>query len=357
MQPNYLCPINVKILEMNGVKVQMQADGIDILKQLAAGLGKQLENDRLAMPEFVGEGFCKAYTLGKGISAIIAQCCYKIDFALEASDSESPVFILQYDHIVKCKDQQSEPETSRVPFTEETSFAFAISNHTHQQPRYKGKLVKSLRIIIRQEWLEEIIGNENLKDILVGILDTLPGNHLRSPLNAEERLWLREVFIHNNETAWDDFYSVIRIKLLLEKFIFRLKKQLSQKGIRTFSDHETEQLKKAEKELVKNFAEPAPTISFLSKNAGMSPSKFKTDFRQMFGLPVYRYFQKSRMIYARSLMVNKKLSIKEVGAMSGYSNMSHFSAAFKKEFGILPKEYLENFNEQKQGLSVISYNN
>ena len=31
---------------------------------------------------------------------------------------------------------------------------------------------------------------------------------------------------------------------------------------------------------------------------------------------------------------------KEVGMKIGYSNLSHFAAAFKKEFGILPSELL-----------------
>ena len=72
----------------------------------------------------------------------------------------------------------------------------------------------------------------------------------------------------------------------------------------------------------------------------MSPTKFKNDFKMLYGLPVYEYYQKNRMAYARSLIQDCEHAIKEVGMMVGYSNLGHFAAAFKKEHGMLPSEWL-----------------
>jgi AraC-like DNA-binding protein len=44
------------------------------------------------------------------------------------------------------------------------------------------------------------------------------------------------------------------------------------------------------------------------------------------------------MIKAKSLLMLREYSIKEVGIMVGYSNLSHFANSFKKEFGFLPSE-------------------
>jgi AraC-like DNA-binding protein len=41
---------------------------------------------------------------------------------------------------------------------------------------------------------------------------------------------------------------------------------------------------------------------------------------------------------ARLLLTETLHSIKEVGIMVGYSNLSHFAVSFKKEFGVLPSE-------------------
>ena len=70
----------------------------------------------------------------------------------------------------------------------------------------------------------------------------------------------------------------------------------------------------------------------------MSPTKLKNDFKRMYGLPIYEYRQKNRMLKAKSMLLMGKFSIKEVGSMVGYKNLSHFAQAFKKEFNILPSE-------------------
>lgn len=101
----------------------------------------------------------------------------------------------------------------------------------------------------------------------------------------------------------------------------------------------------AEAELVKDFSVPAPIISTLSKMSGMSPTKFKKQFRNFYGLPVFEYYQKHRMIFAKNLLKQGVYSIQEVGNMVGYTNLGHFAASFKKEFGLLPKDWMQAENK------------
>jgi AraC-like DNA-binding protein len=83
-----------------------------------------------------------------------------------------------------------------------------------------------------------------------------------------------------------------------------------------------------------------PNINYLSRISAMSPTKLKTDFKRLYGVPIYEYYQKNRMQRAKNLLLEGKHSIKEVGIKVGYSNLSHFAGSFKKEFGILPSEML-----------------
>jgi AraC-like DNA-binding protein len=94
--------------------------------------------------------------------------------------------------------------------------------------------------------------------------------------------------------------------------------------------------------LVKDFSGTPPTITALSKIATMSPTKLKKDFKSMYGLPIYEYYQKNRMMRAKSLLLSGNFAVKEVGMMVGYSNLGHFAASFKKEFGVLPSEMVTN---------------
>lgn len=82
-----------------------------------------------------------------------------------------------------------------------------------------------------------------------------------------------------------------------------------------------------------------PSIDQLAREAGMSASKLKRGFKQVFGIPPYQYYLKAKMAEARILLQSRGYAISEVGHILGYSNLSKFSQAFKKEFGMTPRQY------------------
>lgn len=90
--------------------------------------------------------------------------------------------------------------------------------------------------------------------------------------------------------------------------------------------------------LVSDFSQPPPTILLLAERTGMSVSKLKSAFKRVYGTGIYEYFQKNRMQKARSMLLTGQYNVKEVGTQLGYTNLSNFSLAFKKEFGVLPSQ-------------------
>ncbi|GAB7541632.1 helix-turn-helix transcriptional regulator [Cupriavidus sp. 8B] len=62
--------------------------------------------------------------------------------------------------------------------------------------------------------------------------------------------------------------------------------------------------------------------------------KLKQGFRSLFASSIYAYFQAERMRQARQFL--RKHNVTETAMMLGYSNISHFSSAFRKQFGMLP---------------------
>ncbi len=91
--------------------------------------------------------------------------------------------------------------------------------------------------------------------------------------------------------------------------------------------------------LKSNLRGTPPSIDQLAREAGMSASKLKRGFKQVFGIPPYQYYLKAKMAEARILLQSKGFAISEVGHLLGYSNLSKFSQAFKKEFGMTPRQY------------------
>ncbi|RQR62427.1 AraC family transcriptional regulator [Burkholderia sp. Bp9126] len=81
---------------------------------------------------------------------------------------------------------------------------------------------------------------------------------------------------------------------------------------------------------------PPPTIAELARAVGMNQCKLKRCFKDHFGSTIYALFQEERMSSAQQLLQSHNVT--ETAMMLGYSNVSHFSAAFAKQFGSSPSK-------------------
>ncbi len=82
------------------------------------------------------------------------------------------------------------------------------------------------------------------------------------------------------------------------------------------------------------------TVAELANNHNMSIRKLQQLFVQVFGKNISEFALSEKMNKAKDLLNTKQYSVSEIGYFLGYSNLSHFSKAFKKQFGINPKQYL-----------------
>ena len=105
-----------------------------------------------------------------------------------------------------------------------------------------------------------------------------------------------------------------------------------------------EKIREAEKILLEDICNP-PTIKELAKLVGTNELKLKTGFKHLFGNTIYGYLTDHRMDYARLNFETSRIQVKEVAAKVGYSNPSHFIAAFRKKFGVTPKKYIQSLSD------------
>ena len=169
------------------------------------------------------------------------------------------------------------------------------------------------------------------------------------PIDSDYRSLMNELVKEKIEHPFKTNFIQNRVLMLIEKLIVKFMGKLqTNQQVFKLKDDEISRLVKVESLLVKDYSGAPPTISNLSRTAAMSPTKLKKDFKALYGLPVYVYYQKNRMMRAKKLLLEGTYAIKEVGMMVGYTNLGHFAASFKKEFGILPSEmntanYLSQF--------------
>ncbi len=93
------------------------------------------------------------------------------------------------------------------------------------------------------------------------------------------------------------------------------------------------------KEIVIQEMNNPPSLSELAKKVGLNIKKLKTDFKEFYGAPVFTFLLNYKMELAKKLILEKQLNVNEIAVYLGYSASSHFIAAFKRKFGITPKQF------------------
>lgn len=92
------------------------------------------------------------------------------------------------------------------------------------------------------------------------------------------------------------------------------------------------------KEILSRNLESPPSLSELSKQIGLNSFKLKKNFKELFGVPVFKYLQNERLSKAHQLLRTTGKSVQEVAWHVGYDSLSSFSNAFEKKFGYRPSQ-------------------
>jgi AraC-like DNA-binding protein len=83
-----------------------------------------------------------------------------------------------------------------------------------------------------------------------------------------------------------------------------------------------------------------PSIHELAIETGMCDTALKHYFKRIFDKTIYGYLFEFRMNKATNLLKQKPdLNITEIAEQTGYEHQAHFCTAFKRKFGVTPKEF------------------
>ncbi|OEK00390.1 transcriptional regulator [Roseivirga sp. 4D4] len=105
----------------------------------------------------------------------------------------------------------------------------------------------------------------------------------------------------------------------------------------TLNDEDRLKIHQANEIMLENIASP-PSLAELSRQIGLNSNKLKKNFKEVFGMPVFKHLQNERLIRAHALLKEANLGIQEVAWQVGYESISSFSNAFMKKFGFRPSE-------------------
>ncbi|MDR2135110.1 MAG: AraC family transcriptional regulator [Treponema sp.] len=107
-------------------------------------------------------------------------------------------------------------------------------------------------------------------------------------------------------------------------------------GSAGLSRTDTEALLEAREILLRRIESP-PSLAELSHLIRINDCKLKRSFKAYFGKTVYEYVREQRLERAFSLLAAGQYNVGQSAFAVGYTNISHFSQAFREKFGVGPK--------------------
>ncbi|MGO1596724.1 MAG: helix-turn-helix transcriptional regulator [Sphingobacterium sp.] len=93
----------------------------------------------------------------------------------------------------------------------------------------------------------------------------------------------------------------------------------------------------AAKEMIDTKISENYTIAQLAKRVGTNEQYLKKYFKESCGTTIMRYINEQKMQQAKDLILSGNYPIAHIASMVGYRHATHFTSAFKKRFGILPR--------------------
>jgi AraC-like DNA-binding protein/tetratricopeptide (TPR) repeat protein len=100
-------------------------------------------------------------------------------------------------------------------------------------------------------------------------------------------------------------------------------------------------LKKVIDIVERNMGDPLFGVDKMAEDMGMSRTNLHRKLKAIIGFPPSELIRGIRMRKAALLIRNETDSISQISFMVGFEDSSYFSKAFKKQFGVLPSEYLQ----------------
>jgi AraC-like DNA-binding protein len=309
-----------------------------------AGFATKLDatlNDRtLTVPEKLGEGIIMARNVNAHFSYAIMN--FKLNSDLEwRRESGSAGFMITFNQVETHKDSPiglPGPFADKKPWFRNDIFLTEAGNPASLRLT-AGTTVKRLLICCSHELAMQYLPVD-LYEKLAAFARANGGSDNPLFINLTHRTMLKELFeIRDNDTV-SQIKRLSSVIHLIERSLHSFLRQEQATLPRSVKKTDLESMQHIE-QILSSRLEGFPSLESLAHEVFMSTSKLKNLFKQVYGHTLYDYYNKSRLQRARELLINGQVSIKQAGSEIGFSNLSHFAKAFRKEFGILPRDLVK----------------
>ncbi len=295
------------------------------------------------VPESMGIGSFHKITIRSGFELWITDCVYHEDTLFRHRDIphllqfnfvQSGHYKLRYDHSVTFDEYEGEQQ------------GIYLINSPHSTCLVKGQVpIRAVSVVVFPEFFLLYQGDQPSE--LPSSLNNLVHNEsATSPVLTSHKFFSMQVR-ETIQQIKDCRENGISRKLFLEskalELIFLQMERIAgvnrqYTSVSMLHPQDEKMTEQARERLLSNLEEP-PCLCDLARSVGMSHPKLNRCFKQMYGKTVFQCLRYERLNKAKELLEEQRISVTETAFQVGYDSLSHFSQAYKKQFGVLPSNY------------------
>lgn len=317
------------------MKNEKQQTTPDILLRFAQLLGIEVKNNRLEIPEKFGTGYCTGFVFNEHIRMLISN--YELIEDLIVSNpyinAAETMLFFKFQNIFP----KTAPISTRSNLTETPSVLIATSRINTDEVIAIHTNTATINIEVDVNYLNGLFDVQEKSPVLQSLL------HNTQPLLFDQIIYpaLQKIVDEIITEPVGETFEIFFLRVKAEELICRLLIELEKREGRylySLNSQDIETIYKVKGQMLEHLETP-PVIKELAIHAGMSPTKLKRLFSQIFGDSIFSYYQGFRMKEAARLLKEEKLSVSDAGYRLGFTNLSHFTRVFEEHIGIKPKKY------------------
>lgn len=300
------------------------------IQAFARLLNTPIEDNKLDIPEAFGSGYCYGFIFNEHIRMLIFNYELKEDLVIDNTVPDVPAnpILFKFQNIFT---------TAETGLKEAPSVLIATSSLHSQStiPIHSNTAV--INIEVDADYLNNLFYTTENTTVLQSLLKNT------QPLLFEQMLYpslqkiVTEILTEPVDKAFKLFFLRIKTEELVCRLLIELEKR-NEKHLFALNTDDVQTIYKVKERILEQLGRP-PLIKELAIYAGMSPSKLKSLFKQIFGNSIFSYYQGFRMQEAARLLRAGKHTVSDTGYQMGFTNLSHFSKVFEEHIGMKPKRY------------------
>ncbi|QOR34989.1 helix-turn-helix transcriptional regulator [Clostridium sp. 'deep sea'] len=201
---------------------------------------------------------------------------------------------------------------------------------------------KSVSVCFSEQFFSHLLNaNKDVTDTVTqDIIDSLLDNIMIDVNSPDIKIAFNQIINNNMPSNSNSRLLYLQSKSIEIISLFIENKLLTKaacKNIICLKTEDIEKIKYAKEVITNNYVDPL-SVEQLAKYVELNSYKLKVGFKKIYHTTIYGYIRNLRMIKAKEYLESGEKSVIEVANLVGYANPSHFSAAFKKKYGINPSE-------------------